>query len=117
MVWLTSSKKAMSCVYRVGQRFGIRHVIDVMRGADTERIRLFGHGGLSTYFGNTFKRVQWLGISRIRQIGEFYFITYERDTLPSGGFPKSAISDEALELLRATGKLIEQGQWRRGRGR
>ncbi len=35
----TEAQKALSCVYRVGQRFGARHVIDVLRGADTDRIR------------------------------------------------------------------------------
>jgi len=43
------ARKALSCVYRVGQRFGIRHVIDVLRGASSERIRRLGHDGLSTY--------------------------------------------------------------------
>ena len=69
---------------------------------------LIDNGGLSSYFGNTFKRVRWLGISRIRQVGDFYFIHYERDSVPSGGFPKNVISDDALALLRATGKLIEE---------
>ena len=31
------------------QRFGIKHVIDVLRGADTERIRSLRHDRLSTY--------------------------------------------------------------------
>lgn len=43
------AQKALSCVYRVGQRFGMRHVIDVLRGADTERVRLLQHADLSTY--------------------------------------------------------------------
>jgi ATP-dependent DNA helicase RecQ len=43
------ARKALSCVYRVGQRFGVGHVIDVLRGANTERIRQLGHDRLSTY--------------------------------------------------------------------
>lgn len=43
------AQKALSCVYRVGQCFGMAHVIDVLRGADTERIRTLGHDRLSTY--------------------------------------------------------------------
>ena len=43
------AQKALSCVYRVGQRFGMAHVIDVLRGADTERMRSLGHDRLSTY--------------------------------------------------------------------
>jgi ATP-dependent DNA helicase RecQ len=43
------AQKVLSCVARVGQRFGIGHVVDVLTGADTEAIRRTGHGGLSTY--------------------------------------------------------------------
>ncbi|MDX1594976.1 MAG: DNA helicase RecQ [Gammaproteobacteria bacterium] len=43
------ARKALSCVYRVGQRFGMRHVVDVLRGADSARIRELGHDTLSTY--------------------------------------------------------------------
>jgi len=43
------AQKVLSCVFRVGQRFGMGHVIDVLRGADTERIRQLGHQRLSTY--------------------------------------------------------------------
>ena len=32
-------RKALSCVYRVGQRFGMGHVIDVLRGSKKERNR------------------------------------------------------------------------------
>ncbi len=32
------AQKALSCVYRVGERFGVRHVIDVLRGAKRQRI-------------------------------------------------------------------------------
>ncbi len=44
-----AAQKALSCVFRVGQRFGIGHVVDVLCGANTERIRSFGHDRLSTY--------------------------------------------------------------------
>ena len=59
------AQKALSCVYRVGQRFGIRHVIDVLRGADTERIRLFHHQDLSTYgIGSDKNEAEWQSIIR-----------------------------------------------------
>ena len=44
-----AARMALSCVYRVGQRFGMKHVIDVLRGMNTERIRGLGHDRLSTY--------------------------------------------------------------------
>ena len=43
------ARKALSCVYRTGQRFGAGHLIDVLRGADTEKVRQFRHQELSTY--------------------------------------------------------------------
>jgi ATP-dependent DNA helicase RecQ len=43
------ARKALSCVYRVGQRFGIGHVIDVLRGSRNERLLKLGHDRLSTY--------------------------------------------------------------------
>jgi len=43
------ARKALSCVYRVGQRFGMAHVIDVLRGSKKERVALLGHDRLSTY--------------------------------------------------------------------
>jgi ATP-dependent DNA helicase RecQ len=42
------AQKILSCVARVGQRFGVGHVVDVLVGAQTERIRQLGHDQLST---------------------------------------------------------------------
>ena len=36
-------------IARTGQRFGAQHVIDVLRGSESERVRRFGHDRLSTY--------------------------------------------------------------------
>ncbi len=59
------ARKALSCVYRVGQRFGIRQVIDVLRGADTERIRALGQDRLSTYgIGADKSEAEWTSIIR-----------------------------------------------------
>ena len=44
-----AARKALSCVYRTGQRFGAGYVIDVLLGKDNERIRSFGHQRLSTF--------------------------------------------------------------------
>lgn len=43
------ARKALSCVFRVGQRFGMGHVIDVLRGSKNQRILQLGHNSLSTY--------------------------------------------------------------------
>ena len=43
------AQKILSCVYRVGQRFGAKHVIDVLRGSSSQRITDLRHDQLSTY--------------------------------------------------------------------
>jgi len=60
-----ASRKVLSCVWRLGQSFGARQVVDVLRGADNERIRKFGHDRLSTYgIGMEFTSAEWLSIVR-----------------------------------------------------
>ena len=46
---LVVAQKIVSCVYRVRESFGVAHVIGVLRGEDTEKIRDRGHDQLSTY--------------------------------------------------------------------
>ena len=59
------ARKALSCVYRVGSRFGIKHVVEVLRGADTDRIRQLGHQRLSTYgIGRELSEPEWTSIIR-----------------------------------------------------
>lgn len=43
------AQKILSCVARVRERFGVNHVISVLRGEDTERVRAHKHHELSTY--------------------------------------------------------------------
>jgi ATP-dependent DNA helicase RecQ len=60
-----AAQKVLSCVYRVGERFGVKHVVDVLRGADTERIRTLGHDRLSTYgIGAEMDTAHWSSITR-----------------------------------------------------
>ncbi|MEW6595080.1 MAG: DNA helicase RecQ [Thermodesulfobacteriota bacterium] len=59
------ARKALSCVYRVGQRFGINHVIDVLRGSQGERLLALGHHRLSTYgIGTEQPKEFWVGLLR-----------------------------------------------------
>ncbi|MFT5485075.1 MAG: ATP-dependent DNA helicase RecQ [Halieaceae bacterium] len=51
--------------YRTGQRFGVNHLIDVLRGADTEKIRQFDHQVLPTYgIGSDIDNKQWRSVFR-----------------------------------------------------
>ncbi len=60
-----AAQKALSCVYRSGQRFGAGQLIDILRGAETDRIRQFGHDTLSTYgIGTELDARAWRGVFR-----------------------------------------------------
>lgn len=60
-----AARKVLSCVYRVGQSFGIKHVVDVLRGADTESLRKFNHDQLTTYgIGMEHSHAEWMSIVR-----------------------------------------------------
>ena len=43
------AQKILSCVARAGERFGAEHIVDVLLGANTERVRRWRHEELSTY--------------------------------------------------------------------
>lgn len=43
------AQKFFSCIYRLKQRFGMRHIIDVLRGSKSEKIIAAGHDKLSTF--------------------------------------------------------------------
>ena len=59
------AQKLLSCVYRTGQRFGAAHVIDVLRGRDTEKVRRNRHERLSTFgIGEDRSLAQWRSILR-----------------------------------------------------
>ena len=60
-----AAQKALSAVYRTGQRFGAAHVVDVLLGGNTEKIRNLNHHELSVYgIGKELDRGQWRAVLR-----------------------------------------------------
>ena len=60
-----AARKALSAVYRTGQRFGVNHLIDVLRGADSSKVFQFGHQYLPTYAaGKDLDNKQWRSVFR-----------------------------------------------------
>ncbi|MEL6556384.1 MAG: DNA helicase RecQ [Cyanobacteria bacterium J06621_11] len=47
--WTIEAQKFLSCVYRCNQRFGMNHIVDVLRGSQKKRILELGHNNLSTH--------------------------------------------------------------------
>ncbi|RLA48019.1 MAG: DNA helicase RecQ [Gammaproteobacteria bacterium] len=60
-----ATQKALSCIYRTGQRFGVNYLIDVLHGKTDERIQNNNHDQISTYgIGNDFTTTEWRSIYR-----------------------------------------------------
>jgi len=88
------AQKALSCVYRVGQRFGIGHVIEVLRGAKTQRIYNLRHDKLSTYgIGREKNQDHWSHL--LRQLIHYGYL--EQDI---GNYSVLSLTEAARPLLR-----------------
>ncbi len=60
-----AAQKALSCVFRTGQRFGVAHLIDVLRGKATDKIRQHRHDNVSTFgIGQDLDDNQWRSVYR-----------------------------------------------------
>jgi ATP-dependent DNA helicase RecQ len=61
----TAARKALSCVHRTGQRFGVTYLVEVLLGKSNERIRRFGHEQVSTFgIGNELNQREWSDLYR-----------------------------------------------------
>jgi ATP-dependent DNA helicase RecQ len=70
-----AAQKALSCVHRTGQRFGVNYLIDVLLGKDNERIKTFGHDTISTYgIGKDLRMDEWRAVFR-QLLARGYVIT------------------------------------------
>ncbi|WP_153111206.1 DNA helicase RecQ [Propionivibrio limicola] len=66
-VWdgTVAAQKALSAALRTGQRFGAGHLIDILRGKATEKVKQFGHDSLPTFaVGTEFDDMAWRSIFR-----------------------------------------------------
>ncbi|MDR0735696.1 MAG: DNA helicase RecQ [Zoogloeaceae bacterium] len=60
-----AAQKALSAVFRTGQRFGVRHVIDVLTGKESPKTKTYAHQQLSTWgVGADIAAADWRGIFR-----------------------------------------------------
>ena len=87
----------LSAVARTGERFGLRHVIDVLRGASTEKILSWQHHELSVYgIGSDQPATHWLDLGRaLLQDGALA----EAHT-GGGAYPIVRLTPRAWEILR-----------------
>jgi ATP-dependent DNA helicase RecQ len=74
-----AAQKALSAVFRTDQRFGVNHLIDVLQGSNTEKIRQFEHDKLSTFgIGQTLDINQWRSVFRQLVARGFISVDLER---------------------------------------
>jgi ATP-dependent DNA helicase RecQ len=88
------AQKFLMCVYRTQQRFGMRHIVDVLRGANTQKIRDLGHNTLKTYgVGKDLSADEWIRLGRaLLQQG----LLNETD----GGYPILKLNEHSAAILR-----------------
>jgi len=98
-----AAQKFLSCVYRIREktRFGVglNHVIEVLTGADTEKVRKWNHEQLSTYgIGSEHSRPEWAAIGR-----ELIRLGHLRQT--SGKFSVLELTNDGLAALKQRRKV------------
>lgn len=92
-------QKALSCVYRSDQRFGASHVIDILRGADNEKVRQFSHQELSTYgIGKDLSNEAWKAV--FRQLVVMGFLTIDHE-----GYGSLRLTESCRPLLKGERKI------------
>jgi ATP-dependent DNA helicase RecQ len=92
---LEVAQKALSCVYRVNQSFGVGYVVEVLRGMQNQRIREHGHDKLTTYgIGREHSHEYWVSI--LRQLIHRGFLT--QNILRSSTLQ---LTEKARSVLRA----------------
>ncbi len=108
-----AAQKALSCVYRTGQRFGVTHLVDVLRGTANARMAQLGHDQLSTFgIGAELDARRWKGV--FRQLVAMGLL--EIDIEGHGSLRLTDASRAVLKGQQAVA-LREDAEPRRGRGR
>jgi ATP-dependent DNA helicase RecQ len=110
------AQKILSCVARVKERFGVGHVVSVLRGEDTEGVRRWGHGQLTTY-GLLREHPKAAVRDWVHQLVGQKVLAQEELTLPSGD--KAAIlrlNAASWEVMRGerTVRLIQPVRRQKG---
>ncbi|MEM9620636.1 MAG: DNA helicase RecQ [Pseudomonadota bacterium] len=94
------AQKALSCVYRTGQRFGAGHVIDVLRGQLNDKVEKFAHQALSTFgIGRDLSERQWRSVFRQLLARGFLQADHQR-------FGGLVLTPESKAILRGETKLM-----------
>jgi ATP-dependent DNA helicase RecQ len=100
------AQMALSAVYRTGQRFGAQHVMDVLRGVQTEKVQQFGHAALSVFgVGAQHSEQEWRAVFRQLLALGYLETASEFSTLHLAGDARAMLKGErTLQLRQAAPK-------------
>jgi ATP-dependent DNA helicase RecQ len=99
-------QKVLSTVYRVDQRFAAGHVIDVLRGQETERIKTWHHDSLSVFgIGADRSEQEWRAI--LRQVIALGLLTVDHEQYSS-----LKLTDAARPVLKG-GQKVQLRQYQK----
>ena len=94
-----AARKALSCVYRTGQRYGASHLIEVLRGEASEKVVERGHDRISTFgIGTDLDDKTWKSLFRQLIARGLLAVDHER-------FNALALTESARPLLRGEASL------------
>ena len=106
-----AARKALSCVYRTGQRYGAGHLIDVLRGERTDKVVERGHQDITTFgIGSEFDEKRWRTVFRQLVAREFVAVDHER-------YNALRLTDAARPLLRGEAEFHLRLERERSRSR
>ncbi|MCV6637106.1 DNA helicase RecQ [Candidatus Albibeggiatoa sp. nov. NOAA] len=89
-----TAQKALSCIYRTGQQFGVNHLINVLLGKLDEKVQKFQHQQVSTFgIGKELDEDKWKSV--YRQLAAAGYITVDVE-----GYGGLKLHDKARPLLR-----------------
>ena len=107
-----AAQKAMSCIYRTNQIFGVNYIIDVLMGKENDRIKGFGHHKLSTFgIGIDIDAGQWRSILRQLVARSFLNVDVEgHGSLKLTNSAKAILKGEERLELRKDAKVGKKGR-------
>ena len=96
-----AARKALSCVFRTDQRFGVVHLINVLRGKSSEKITQFNHHTLSTYgIGTELTDGQWRSVFRQLVAHGYLNVNYDYGQLSLHESSRSLLQGKETLTLR-----------------
>ena len=95
-----AARKALSCVYRTGQRFGVVHLINVLRGKQTDKVSQFNHHEVTTFgIGGDLSDAQWRSVYRQLVARGYLSVNFDHGQLFLNDKCRGVLrGEEALEL-------------------